>query len=107
MTEVWAKLWSMKLALAPRALLYQTRLKRLRAEVLPVFGWGCAAWQLGEDLPRIAGATIRMTRAMMRTHCIEPDTRSTWHVKSWRAARDHVTEVWGQTPFRHHLGTRC
>lgn len=68
-----------------RAWPLQTRVERLRSDVFPVFAWGCTARRLRQHPIRTAEAARNiMTTVRMRTHCIEPDTWLTWHIKSRR-----------------------
>lgn len=74
-TAARAKFWAIKPALTTRVESLQSRLKRLLAEVFPIFAWGCTARHLRRGSFRLAtAAMIIMRRIMMKAHRADPDT---------------------------------
>lgn len=75
------------------------RLKKLRAEVMPVLVWRSSAWHLRTETVNIAvGAVIRMSRLMMHARRRAEESRVSRHRRAWRESRMELTKAWGSDP---------
>lgn len=88
--------WAVRKHSCCKASSLRARMQRLRSEMRPVLVWGSTPWHMRDGLVRFAEAMIiRMCKLCVHVFRPSDEPFLEWHIRTWRAARDMVSQTWG------------